>query len=48
MYISPTLKALAAQTIVNNDIPTDEIPIQLQEEMHNLKKSKTVPTRYEI
>ena len=40
MYISPTLKALAAQTIVNNDILTDEIPICLQEEMHTLKKVK--------
>ena len=38
--MSPTLKALAAQTIVNNDILTDDIPLQLQEEMHTLKKLK--------
>ena len=38
--MSPTLKALAAQTIVNNDILTDDIPLQLQEEMHTLKKVK--------
>ena len=40
MNMSPTLKALAAQTIVNNDILTDDIPLQLQEEMHTLKKVK--------
>ena len=34
----PTLKALAAQSIVNNDLLTDEIPTQLQEEMYDLKK----------
>ena len=38
MYISPsTLKALSAQTIVNNIIPTDEIPKYLQEEINTLK-----------
>ena len=38
MYISPsTLKALSAQTIVNNKIPTDEIPKNLQEEINMLK-----------
>ena len=38
MYISPsTLKALSAQTIVNNKIPTDEIPKYLQEEINTLK-----------
>ena len=36
MYISPTLKALTAQTIVNNNILTDEIPLQLHEKMHTL------------
>ena len=40
MNISPTLKALAAQYIVNNDIVTDDIPLQLQEEIHTLKKVK--------
>ena len=40
MNISPTLKALAAQTIVNNDILTDDIPLQLQEEIYTLKKVK--------
>ena len=40
MYTTPILKALAAQTIVNNDILTDEIPLQLQEEMYTLKKVK--------
>ena len=38
--MSSTLKALAAQTIVNNDILTEEIPAQLQEEMYILKKVK--------
>ena len=40
MNISPTLKSLAAQYIVNNDIVTDDIPLQLQEEIHTLKKVK--------
>ena len=40
MNISPTLKALAAQYIVNNDIVTDDIYLQLQEEIHTLKKVK--------
>ena len=40
MYSSPSLKVLATQSIVNNDILTDEIPICLQEEMHTLKKVK--------
>ena len=40
MNISPTLIALAAQYIVNNDIVTDDIPLQLQEEIHALKKVK--------
>ena len=40
MNISSTLKALAAQYIVNNDIVTDDIPLQLQEEIHTLKKVK--------
>ena len=38
MYSSQTLKALTAQSIVNNDITTEEIPIHLQEEMYALKK----------
>ena len=38
--MSPTLKALVAQTIVNKDILTDDIPLQLQEEIHTLKKVK--------
>ena len=40
MNMSPTLKALVAQTIVNKDILTDDIPLQLQEEIHTLKKVK--------
>ena len=31
---------LCNETIVNNDILTDDIPLQLQEEMHTLKKVK--------
>ena len=31
MYFSPTLKVLAAQSIVNNNITTEEIPKHLQE-----------------
>ena len=38
----PTLKALAAQSIVNNDLLTDDIPSQLQEEMYNLKKVQQI------
>ena len=38
MFNSPTLKALAAQSIINNDITTVEIPTHLQEEMNALKK----------
>ena len=38
----PTLKALAAQSIVNNDLLTDDIPDQLQEEMYNLKKVQQI------
>ena len=40
MYSSPSLKVLATQSIVNNDILTDDIPAQLQEEMYTLKKVK--------
>ena len=40
MDISPTLNVWTAQTIVNNNILTDEIPLQLHEEMHTLKKVK--------
>jgi len=42
MYNSPTLKALAAQPIVNNDITTVEIPTHLQEEMNALKKLQQI------
>ena len=42
MYNSPTLKALAAQSIVNNDITTVEIPTHLQEEMNALKKLQQI------
>ena len=42
MYSSPSLKVLASQSIVNNDILTEEIPICLQEEMHTLKKVKQI------
>ena len=38
--MSQTLKALVAQTIVNKDILTDDIPLKLQEEMYTLKKMK--------
>ena len=37
-----TLKALAAQSIVNNDLLTDDIPSQLQEEMYDLKKLQRI------
>jgi len=42
MYNTPTLKALAAQSIVNNDITTVEIPTHLQEEMNALKKLQQI------
>ena len=42
MYNSPTLKALAAQPIVNNDITTVEIPTHLQEEMNDLKELQQI------
>ena len=42
MYNPPTLKALAAQPIVNNDITTVEIPTHLQEEMNALKKLQQI------
>ena len=42
MYNTPSLKALAAQSIVNNDISTVEIPTHLQEEMNNLKKLQQI------
>jgi len=42
MYNSPSLKALAAQPIVNNDITTVEIPTHLQEEMNALKKLQQI------
>ena len=38
MYFSPTLKILAAQSIVNNNITSEEIPKHLQEEMDSLQK----------
>ena len=42
MYSSPSLKVLAAQSIVNNDITTVQIPIHLQEEMCTLKKMQQI------
>ena len=42
MFSSPTLKALAAQSIVNNYITTVEIPTHLQEEMFALKKVQQI------
>merc|ERR1712215_45505 len=42
MYNTPTLKALAAQSIVTNDITTVEIPTHLQEEMNALKKLQQI------
>ena len=42
MNMLPTSKALAAQSIVNNDILTDDIPAQLQEEMYTLKKVQQI------
>ena len=42
MYSSPSLKVLAAQSIVNNDITSVEIPIHLQEEMCTLKKMQQI------
>ena len=42
MYSSPSLKVLAAQSIVNNDITTVQIPIHLQEEMCTLKKMQHI------
>ena len=42
MYNPPTLKALAAQPIVNNDITTVEIPTHLQEEMNDLKELQQI------
>ena len=42
MYNSPTLKALAAQPIVNNDITTVEIPTHLHEEMNDLKELQQI------
>ena len=33
LYFQPTLKVLAAQSIVNNNITTEEIPKLLQKEM---------------
>ena len=42
MFNSPTLKALAAQSIINNDITTVEIPTHLQEEMNALKKLQQI------
>ena len=42
MYSSPSLKALAAQSIVNNDITLVEIPIHLKEEMCTLKKMQKI------
>merc|ERR1712236_24243 len=42
MYNTPTLKALAAQSIVNNDITTVEIPTHLQEEINALKKLQQI------
>ena len=46
MYFSPTLKVLAAQSIVNNNITTEEIPKHLQEEMDSLQKLKEIMERY--
>ena len=46
MYCSPpTLKVLAAQSIVNNNITSDEIPKHLQEEMDSLQKLKEIMER---
>ena len=42
MYSSPSLKVLAAQSIVDNDITTVQIPIHLQEEMCTLKKMQQI------
>ena len=42
LYNSPTLKTLAAQSIINNDITTVEIPTHLQEEMNALKKLQQI------
>ena len=42
MNMLPSLKALAAQSIVNNDITSVEIPIHLQEEMCTLKKMQQI------
>ena len=42
MYSSPSLKVLAAQSIVNNDITLVEIPIHLKEEMCTLKKMQQI------